>query len=94
MQPAKFTLDDSNHTEYAGTPSGRPHFNSGGFIAMRTHVPSNENTAEGYAPIYHDTKSRLESVFGPRSEKVWPAGEQTCSKCYSVAPAVSVSTHP
>lgn len=54
---------------------------------MRTHVPSNEITSEGYAPIYHDTKARLESVFGARDERHWPAGERTCSKCYSVAPA-------
>jgi hypothetical protein len=56
---------------------------------MRGHLPSNEVTAEGYAPIYHDTKTRLEAVFGERSEQHWPAGEATCSKCYSVAPAVS-----
>ncbi len=55
---------------------------------IRTHVPSNENTAAGYAPIYHDTRSRMEQVFGTRSEKHWPAGEQTCSKCYSITPAV------
>ena len=55
---------------------------------MRGHVPSNEVTAAGYAPVYHDTKRRLESVFGARSPQMWPAGEQTCSNCYSVAPAV------
>lgn len=56
---------------------------------MRTHLPSNEVTDAGYAPIYHDTKDRLEAVFGPRSDQHWPAGERTCSKCYSVAPAVA-----
>jgi hypothetical protein len=56
---------------------------------MRGHVPSNETTAAGYAPIYHDTKRRLESVFGERSPRMWPAGEETCSNCYSVAPAVA-----
>lgn len=56
---------------------------------MRGHLPSNEVTAEGYSPIYHDTKARLEEIFGPRNEQHWPAGEQTCSNCYSVAPAVA-----
>ncbi|KZR75470.1 hypothetical protein PMIT1323_01761 [Prochlorococcus marinus str. MIT 1323] len=55
---------------------------------MRTHVPSNENTSEGYAPIYYATKARFESIFGKRDLKVWPAGEQTCSDCYSVTPAL------
>lgn len=55
---------------------------------MRQHLPSNEITAEGYAPIYHDTKSRMETVFGERKLSHWPEGEQTCSKCYSVTPAV------
>lgn len=55
---------------------------------MRNHLPSNEVTAEGYAPIYHDTKKRLEAIFGPCDERVWPAGEQTCSNCYSVGPAI------
>jgi hypothetical protein len=55
---------------------------------MRGHVPSNEVTAEGYSPIYHDTKKRMEEVFGERRFSFWPAREQTCSKCYSVAPAV------
>ena len=55
---------------------------------MRGHLPSNENTAAGYSPIYHDTKARLEAIFGARNEQYWPAGEQTCSNCYSVAPAV------
>lgn len=59
-----------------------------GRCVMRNHVPSNELTAEGYAPIYHDTKERMEAVFGRRDEQVWPGGEQTCSKCYSVAPAI------
>ena len=58
---------------------------------MRKHVPSNENTAEGYSPIYHDTKSRIEKVFGERESRNWPAGEQTCSRCYSVTPAVGKS---
>jgi hypothetical protein len=58
---------------------------------MRTHVPSNEMTAEGYAPIYYDTKSRVEEVFGKRNAHFWPAGEQTCSKCYSITPPVSTS---
>lgn len=56
---------------------------------MRIHVPSNENTDEAYAPIYHDTKDRMEAIFGPRSGQTWPKGERTCSKCYSVAPAVA-----
>lgn len=56
---------------------------------MRGHLPSNEQTAEGYAPIYHDTRARLEEVFGARSDKHWPAGERTCSKCYSVTPAAT-----
>jgi hypothetical protein len=56
---------------------------------MRAHVPSNEITAEGYAPIYHDTKLRMEQVFGPRDAAIWPEGEQTCSKCYSVVPALT-----
>lgn len=55
---------------------------------MRGHVPSNEITAEGYAPIYHDTKRRLEEVFGDRPANFWPKTDQTCSNCYSVAPAV------
>lgn len=59
---------------------------------MRQHVPSNENTAEGYAPIYHDTKARLESIFGDKSARHWPAHDQTCSKCYSVTPPVSAPT--
>lgn len=54
---------------------------------MRQHVPSNEITADGYAPIYHDTKGRMEKVFGERKLSHWPADEQTCSKCYSVTPA-------
>jgi hypothetical protein len=58
---------------------------------MRSHVPSTEVTAEGYAPIYHETRDRLEAIFGPRSEQVWPAGEATCSKCYSVAPAITAA---
>lgn len=56
---------------------------------MRKHVPSNENTAEGYSPIYYDTKNRIEDLFGKREEKYWPAGEQTCSRCYSLTPPVS-----
>ena len=58
---------------------------------MRVHVPSNEITAEGYAPIYHSTKSRMEGVFGKRNDHFWPAHEQTCSKCYSITPAVRES---
>jgi hypothetical protein len=46
---------------------------------MRKHLPSNEITAEGYAPIYHDTKARMEAIFGKRRTQHWPAGEQTCS---------------
>lgn len=61
---------------------------------MRGHLPSNEVTAEGYSPIYHDTRARLEAVFGVRDEQHWPAGEQTCSNCYSVAPAVAVPAQP
>jgi hypothetical protein len=61
---------------------------------MRGHLPSNEVTAEGYAPVYHDTKTRLESVFGERDEQYWPTGEQTCSNCYSVAPAVATPSQP
>ena len=53
---------------------------------MRTHLPSNENTAEEYSPIYHNTKERFEKIFGERDEKLWPAKEQTCSGCYSVVP--------
>lgn len=56
---------------------------------MRTHLPSNENTAPGYAPIYHDTKNRIEALFGERDDKHWPAGEQTCSKCYSLTPSIT-----
>src|SRR5262245_39784273 len=56
---------------------------------MRGHLPSNEVTAEDYAPIYLDTKSRLEQVFGARDERHWPPGEQTCSRCYSVTPALA-----
>lgn len=56
---------------------------------MRGHLPSNEVTAEGYSPIYQDTKARLEAIFGARNDQHWPAGEQTCSNCYSVAPAVA-----
>lgn len=58
---------------------------------MRGHVPSNEVTAAGYAPIYHETKTRLEGLFGPRSSQHWPAGEETCSNCYSVTPAITTS---
>lgn len=58
---------------------------------MRKHLPSNENTAEGYAPIYHDTRARMEAVFGERSQRHWPASDQTCSNCYSVTPAVAAS---
>jgi hypothetical protein len=57
--------------------------------AMRQHVPSNEITAEGYAPVYHDTKRRMEDMFGERKASHWPANEQTCSKCYSVTPALT-----
>ncbi|MGH3851004.1 MAG: hypothetical protein ACRDRT_15130 [Pseudonocardiaceae bacterium] len=56
---------------------------------MRKHLPSNEITADSYAPIYHDTRDRLEAIFGTRNDQHWPAGEQTCSGCYSVAPAVA-----
>lgn len=55
---------------------------------MRKHLPSNEITAEGYAPVYHDTKARLEEIFGARSKEYWPGGEQTCSGCYSVTPRI------
>lgn len=55
---------------------------------MRGHVPSNEITAEGYAPIYHQTKQRMTDVFGARSDQHWPSGEQTCSDCYSVTPPI------
>lgn len=55
---------------------------------MRSHLPSNEVTAEGYAPIYHDTRARMEKIFGERNTQFWPDGEQTCSGCYSVAPAI------
>ena len=61
---------------------------------MRQHVPSNEITAEGYAPIYHDTRARMESVFGQRNVQYWPDGELTCSKCYSVTPPVSDAALP
>lgn len=56
---------------------------------MRKHLPSNEITADGFAPIYHDTKVRLEAIFGTRNEQHWPADEQTCSNCFSVAPPVA-----
>ena len=55
----------------------------------RSHVPSNELTAEGYAPIYHDTKSRMESIFGKRPEAFWPIRDLTCSKCYSLVPELN-----
>ena len=55
---------------------------------MRSHLPSNEITAEMYSPIYHDTKKRFENAFGERNTQFWPANEQTCSKCYSVVPKV------
>lgn len=71
---------------YRPPSSVRSHIDEG--QAMRGHLPSNEVTAEGYAPIYHDTKARLESVFGERDARHWPAGEQTCSDCYSVTPAL------
>jgi hypothetical protein len=58
---------------------------------MRAHLPPNEVTAKGYAPIYHDTKARLEAIFGTRNEQYWPTGEETCSKCYSVTPAVTTT---
>ena len=58
---------------------------------MRQHVPSNEVTAGHYAPIYHNTRDRMESVFGRRSERLWPDNEDTCSKCYSLTPAVATS---
>lgn len=54
---------------------------------MRKHVPSNEITGENYAPIYHDTRQRIEEVFGSRDRRFWRAGELTCSGCYSVSPA-------
>lgn len=53
---------------------------------MRRHLPSNEQTGENYAPIYHDTKKRVEEVFGKRDPKLWPERERTCSGCYSVLP--------
>jgi len=57
---------------------------------MRPHVPSNENTGEKYAPVYYDTRERMESVFGKSEEKFWPANDrETCSKCYSLAPSLS-----
>ncbi|WP_405889722.1 hypothetical protein OG427_06620 [Streptomyces sp. NBC_00133] len=56
---------------------------------MRGHLPSNEVTAEAYSPIYHDTKSRMQTVFGARDARHWPSGEQTCSNCYSVTPPVT-----
>lgn len=55
-------------------------------IAGRSHLPSNELTAEGYAPIYHHTKERMEKIFGQRDEQLWPQRELTCSNCYSVMP--------
>jgi hypothetical protein len=56
---------------------------------MRSHLPSNEITAEKYySPIYHDTKKRYEQLFGGRNPQFWPAKEQTCSGCYSVVPKV------
>ncbi len=58
---------------------------------MRQHVPSNEVTAEGYAPIYHDTKARIETLFGRKTDRHWPAHDQTCSKCYSVTPPVGAA---
>ena len=58
-------------------------------ITVRGHLPSNDITAEGYSPIYHDTRVRLEQVFGVRNQQHWPAGEQTCSNCYSVTPAIA-----
>ncbi|MFJ6934677.1 hypothetical protein ACIQV2_15890 [Streptomyces globosus] len=58
---------------------------------MRGHVPSNEITAEGYAPIYHQTKERMASVFGVRDDRHWPSGEETCSDCYSVTPAINAT---
>lgn len=53
-------------------------------IGGRPHLPSNELTAEGYAPIYHNTKSRMERVFGERPQEYWPIRELTCSSCYSL----------
>lgn len=55
----------------------------------RSHVPSNELTAEGYAPIYHNTKERMERVFGNRSAHFWNGRQRTCSGCYSVMPPLS-----
>lgn len=75
------SLETSGHTIVSGSEGYR----------MRGHVPSNEVTAAGYSPIYHDTKARMEEIFGARNEQHWPAGEQTCSNCYSVTPAVSSS---
>jgi hypothetical protein len=56
---------------------------------MRGHVPATEETGDAFAPVYKETKARIEAVFGARSDRFWPENDQTCSKCYSVAPAVA-----
>ncbi|MEU6208366.1 hypothetical protein ABZ891_00405 [Streptomyces sp. NPDC047023] len=59
---------------------------------MRGHIASNENTAPGGVSVYHATRDRMAEVFGPRDTRVWPSGEDTCSKCYSVTPPLRTTT--
>lgn len=55
---------------------------------VRAHVPSNDTSASDYKPVYEDTKKRMESVFGKRKTQHWPNTPATCSKCYSLTPAI------
>lgn len=57
-------------------------------FSVRAHVPSNDISAAEYKPAYEDTKARMETVFGRRTTRHWPNTPATCSKCYSVTPAV------
>ncbi|WP_406186212.1 hypothetical protein [Streptomyces sp. NBC_01006] len=59
---------------------------------MRGHIASNENTGSAGASVYHQTRDRMDQVFGARDTRMWPSGEDTCSKCYSVTPAITTTT--
>lgn len=58
---------------------------------MRGHIASNENTAPGGVSVYHETRDRIGRVFGARNTRMWPEGEDTCSKCYSGTPPVTTT---
>lgn len=55
---------------------------------MRAHLPANETDSQNYLPLYQETRRRMEDLFGARAVDTWPLTDDTCSKCYSVTPAV------